>query len=834
MEIFTETLKKLWNLWEIRSLLLLSLSWQTQFNLGLIQNLVLISLSLQIILIVFGSRRKINNSHSWTGKLLNAIVWFTYIYADQWATLALSVMARSEADCGQVSSKATVSLQAFWAPFLLLHLGGPDTITAYSLEDNELWLRHFLGMIVEVGVAFYVLLRFWSSNVLMLLSIPVFITGIVKYAERTWVLWSSSSEQFKDSLGSFSDPDPCNDLFDYEQGNNPNLVMKEDIDGEDHNLVEAYYSYKRLLFLFANQIIDENRYHSYDIIKRKSAEDAFKLVAIELGLIYDVLYTKAAIVYSRIGISLHCICFVSSVSTLVIFSIIIDMHSYSLIDITITYLLLAGAVLLESYAFMVLFSSDWTRLWLIKFKVAKHRQISEPLVDKFWKFSSCLHSCSTSKKRWSESMGQYNLMNSVCKERHQYLTWRNVDIGLQERIFLYLQKIADELHQQEVDSFRQRRDERLSKKGECALNHYGFGHLLVGNEFDQRIIIWHIVTDICYKDEANKLDYNCKISKWLSDYMLYLLLFRPSMLPKGIGEIRYDHTYVDVEGADKLPPSKHGYRAKNGITSNNCHFSLFQQAKNCHSLLVDQAQGLFEQARGLLKQAQGEQAEDLFEQAWDLLKQAQGEQAQGLFMQAQGEQAQGLFMQAQGEQAEGLFEQAKGLYKQAFCLLKQARSEKAQGLFNHEQFEQTPSALYKQAQDLFNQVEDLFKQAYGEQAQGLFEQAKDLYKQAFSLLKQARSEEAQGLFNQAEDLFKQAYGEQAQGLFEPGEIICIGRGTGWKIGWDMISEVWLEMLAYAAQNCEWKEHAQHLRKGGELLTHVSVLMVNFRLNKQMT
>ncbi|TXG68487.1 hypothetical protein EZV62_003422 [Acer yangbiense] len=654
MEIFPETLKKLWNLWEIRSLLLLSLS-------------------LQIILIVFGSRRKINNSHSWIGILLNVIVWCAYISADWVATIALSVMASNEADCGQVSSKATDSLQAFWAPFLLLHLGGQETITAYSLEDNELWLRHLLGLFVEVAVAFYVFLRFWSSNVLTLLSIPMFITGIVKYAERTWVLWPSSSKRFKDSLGSSSDPDPCFDFFN-KQAYRYCLKMKEDIEEEDHNLVQAYYSYKRLLYLFANQIIDEYSYYNYEIITEKSAEDAFKLVAIELGLIYDVLYTKAASVYSRIGISLRCISFVSSVSALVLFSIIINMHSYPQIDITVTYLLLAGAVLLEIYAFMVLFSSDWTKLWLIKFKVAEHQQISKPLVDKFWTFASCLHSSSTSKKRWSESMGQYNLRNSVLKERqhaflgleklsctskllenYQYLTWENVDIGLQERIFRYLKKIADELHQNanSMYSFRELCDERLSNRGEYALKHHRFGDLLVGNEFDKRIIIWHIVTDECYKDDlhhvhgdANKLDQNCKISTWLSDYMLYLMLFRPSMLPKGIGEIRYDHTCVDAERTYKVPPSKHGRRAKKGIKSNNCRHSLFEQTLGISSHLKD-------------------------------------------------------------------------------------------------------------------------------------------------------------------------------------------RENGGEIRWDMISEVWLEMLAYAAQNCDWNEHAQHLRKGGELLTHVSVLMVNFRLNKQV-
>ncbi|KAK4837452.1 hypothetical protein QYF36_005628 [Acer negundo] len=654
MEIFPETLKKLWNLWEIRSLLLLSLS-------------------LQIILIIFGSRRKINNSRSWIGILLNVIVWCAYISADWVATVALSVMASNEADCGEVSSKAADSLQAFWAPFLLLHLGGPDTITAYSLEDNELWLRHLLGLIVEAGVAFYVFLRFWSSNVLTLLSIPVFITGILKYGERTWVLWSSSSERFKDSLGSYSDPDPCIDLFYEYRPAGLRLVMKAGIDREDHNLVQAYYSYKRLLYLFANQIINEKRYNSYDIIKRKSAEDAFKLVAIELGLIYDVLYTKAAIVYSRIGISLRCISFISSVSALVLFSIIIDIHPYPQIDSMVTYLLLAGAVLLEIYAFMVLFSSNWTKLWLIKFKVAEHRQISKPLVDKLWKFSSFLLSCSTSKKRWSECMGQYNLMNSVLKERqraclgleklsctskllenYQYLTWENVDIGLQERIFRYLKKIAYELHNTEVISFHQRRDERLSNKGE----------------------------------------------------------------------------------------------AKKGITSNNCHLSLFKQANNCLFLLVKQAQGLFNQA--------------------------QVEQAKGLFKQAKGEQAKGLFKQAKGEQAQGLFKQAKGLFKQTFDLLKQTRVEQT-----HTRSRQAQAQyLLKQAQGLFKQAHGLLElklclfklaDAQGLLEQAMVEQAKGMLKQAEGMLEQSEDlfEQAQGLFKQAQarDLFKQAQGQQAQGLY---------------------------------------------------------------------
>jgi hypothetical protein len=50
--------------------------------------------------------------------------------------------------------------------------------------------------------------------------------------------------------------------------------------------------------------------------------------------------------------------------------------------------------------------------------------------------------------------------------------------------------------------------------------------------------------------------------------------------------------------------------------------------------------------------------------------------------------------------------------------------------------------------------------------------------------------------------------------------------------WGTINEVWVEMVAYAAAQCPWKEHTHQLRRGGELLTHVSLLMLHLGLNEQ--
>ena len=49
--------------------------------------------------------------------------------------------------------------------------------------------------------------------------------------------------------------------------------------------------------------------------------------------------------------------------------------------------------------------------------------------------------------------------------------------------------------------------------------------------------------------------------------------------------------------------------------------------------------------------------------------------------------------------------------------------------------------------------------------------------------------------------------------------------------WMMVSEVWVEMC-YAASHCGWIQHGQELRRGGELLTHVYLLMSHLGLSEQ--
>ena len=44
--------------------------------------------------------------------------------------------------------------------------------------------------------------------------------------------------------------------------------------------------------------------------------------------------------------------------------------------------------------------------------------------------------------------------------------------------------------------------------------------------------------------------------------------------------------------------------------------------------------------------------------------------------------------------------------------------------------------------------------------------------------------------------------------------------------WHIISSVWVEMLCYAASNCPMDYHAEQLRRGGGLITHVWLLLAH--------
>jgi len=132
--------------------------------------------------------------------VLHTVVWLAYLSADSVAIFVLGHLAVYASQPGH-------QLMSFWAPFMLIHLGGQDTITALSRKDNELWKRHLLILVSQVAVAGYVVAMVsWPDGRLMAAMVLMFLSGCFKYAERALCLYLASPEKLRSrALGGLPD-----------------------------------------------------------------------------------------------------------------------------------------------------------------------------------------------------------------------------------------------------------------------------------------------------------------------------------------------------------------------------------------------------------------------------------------------------------------------------------------------------------------------------------------------------------------------------------------------------------------------------------------------------
>ena len=159
------------------------------FNEWQLRIIALLSLFSQIALLLLGNRRKYKAE-----KWLRSILWLGYSPEDLIVTVFVGILS----DCQGNGRNPSQQLQAFWMLFLLLHLGGLDTITAYSLEDNELWTRQFLQRLLQFGwAASKILLKSWKGKLLNIVAVPMFGAGLIKSGEKTWFLKSGSNDQLR-------------------------------------------------------------------------------------------------------------------------------------------------------------------------------------------------------------------------------------------------------------------------------------------------------------------------------------------------------------------------------------------------------------------------------------------------------------------------------------------------------------------------------------------------------------------------------------------------------------------------------------------------------------
>ncbi|TYI38545.1 hypothetical protein ES332_A02G035800v1 [Gossypium tomentosum] len=520
--------------------------------------MVILSLTVQLILIKLGSRRRFSDRNS---KTVSFFTWTLYLFADWLAALALGTLLRSRKD------KVTNPLVLFWAPFLLLHLGGPDTITAYSLSDNELWPRHFFGMCFHIGVALYVYVKFWTiaTAPIIFMAIPIFIVGVIKYGERVWSLFKASSVRFRKSVFS-GDKGSSLEVEHSQSPSERGMPLEEylepkQIKGKYGDLYRAFHLFHVFKPMFADLKlrIYKNLSYVFELDQTKvSAKAAFTIVEIELGFLYDLLYTKIPIVITRPGVILRFICLSLITCTLLAFFVFAKHHD-SRVDIAVSYLLMVGAIFLEIYSALLHLSSDWGFYWLAQQNNGFLRRIGSKIV----RF--------TKPKEGIRSMAQHSLLDYCLPPRKLNLAavlnffdsedrlgkylhtgWKDVSPELQQFIYSSLQEKRKKYAKTEFKNL----SELLDERGSSVLKGMGGSSedilwSVCEVEFTHSLLLWHVATEVVYHDDdhryrAVQLERYCRISKALSDYMMYLLFLCPAMLPEGIGNIRHRDTCTEA------------------------------------------------------------------------------------------------------------------------------------------------------------------------------------------------------------------------------------------------------------------------------------------------
>ncbi|XBH75268.1 hypothetical protein VPH35_102056 [Triticum aestivum] len=333
------------------------------WNKWAIQILVLLSFGLQIILLILASTRRCRSSTPlWI--CLRVLLWLAYLMADSTAIYTLGHLSIS----GWLPEHELV---AFWAPFILLHLGSQDNITAYALEDNQLWPRHLLTLGVQaVGVGYVLYKHMIYKPSMVIAAYLIFMVGFLKYWERTCALKRATLDNIRSSIKSRPSRDE------------PIGSAENDtrVPGEEE------------LLLFAHHVLPTCM-----------GEHIGKVVKLELSLMYDILYTKATVMHHWYGYQLRAISPLATIVALLLFHSN-GKYGHAKMDVVITYILFGGALLLDIVSLVTVAMSTWTCDILDNME-----GWGKTLSSMIQSFRLRVKAAST--RGWSGSIGQYNLFD---------------------------------------------------------------------------------------------------------------------------------------------------------------------------------------------------------------------------------------------------------------------------------------------------------------------------------------------------------------------------------------------------------------------------------------
>uniref|UniRef100_A0ACD5W5G6 Uncharacterized protein n=1 Tax=Avena sativa TaxID=4498 RepID=A0ACD5W5G6_AVESA len=507
----------LWNNWEVHVL-------------------VIVSFLLQVFLLFFAGMRRRNIS-----AVSRTLLWLAYLLADSIAIYILGHMSLS-------SKYNQHQLMAFWAPYLLVHLGGQDTITAYSIEDSKLWPRQLLDFAVQaLGVA-YVLYKYIAGSwTLVMAAMLIYISGVLKYGERILALKSSSIDNMSKLVDKMRWRRAHDHLAYRDQSVQWHLVKL----GPEGVLQGAH----DLLPICMAQFVDYKFWPSPSQCEAmKLLFDAkgcmYELIEMQLSLMHDILYTKAMVIHTRCGCFIRAVTAVATIATFFLFQSSIGKNDFNTVDVIVTYILIVGALVLEMAAFLKAMGSTWTCAWLCARRW-----------DRLHKIALSARLCikaTRRNRRWSGSIGRPRLSNGIgprggggwIRSTLHWIGWEDlhrsvISDGTKQ---LVLEEVC-----RMVKACEGKEEIMRGYSGQCALNVLGIAFedptSHAGITFDEKVTAWYFATEMFLSQpsrvEARQQDDIVEAIRAVSNYMIFLLIERSYMLPSPVRP----GLYVNTEAA---------------------------------------------------------------------------------------------------------------------------------------------------------------------------------------------------------------------------------------------------------------------------------------------
>uniref|UniRef100_A0A0D3FS94 DUF4220 domain-containing protein n=1 Tax=Oryza barthii TaxID=65489 RepID=A0A0D3FS94_9ORYZ len=267
----------------------------------------------------------------------------------------------------------------------------------------------------------------------------------------------------------------------------------------------------------------------------------------ELSLMYDILYSKAAVIHTWYGRCIRVFSLPATVAALLLFHFS-RRDAYHIVDSAVTYALLIGAILLEITTLLRTVGSSWTCAFLHTRKwdwpcnlVMFTRQIVK----------------AGRSRLWLDSIGQYNLLDFCARDTMDLRGRIAMKVGLEN----YTTSISSDIKEFVLKEIQKRgRGDIRNARGMCILYENKMDEELswstVDIDFEKSILVWHVATDVylcCFKEEVEHTEKPVvKVIKEISNYMLYLLVQQPDMLPgpTRIGLYPEEHSTSSSEGGD--------------------------------------------------------------------------------------------------------------------------------------------------------------------------------------------------------------------------------------------------------------------------------------------